>query len=94
MSGHRRQSKTQPTITVFAGPNGSGKSTFLKVASGLLKPSAGTMEVYGSIQPLIEIGAGFNPEFSGMENIYLNGTMLGFTKKEIKEKYFTAIGKM
>jgi len=68
------------------GLNGSGKSTFLKVASGLLKPSAGSMKINGFVQPLIEVGAGFNPEFSGRENIYLNGTMLGFTKKVIKEK--------
>lgn len=68
------------------GLNGAGKSTFLKVLSGLLKPSSGSICVNGSVQPLIEIGAGFNPEFSGRENIYLNGAMLGYTKKEIADK--------
>lgn len=67
------------------GLNGSGKSTTLKVISGILKPSEGELKVVGTIQPLIEIGAGFDPEFTGRENIYLNGYMLGFTKKQIEE---------
>lgn len=68
------------------GLNGAGKSTLLKVLSGLLKPTKGMCEIRGTVQPLIEIGAGFNPEFSGRENIYLNGAMLGFTKKQISER--------
>jgi len=68
------------------GLNGSGKSTMLKIMAGLLKPSLGEIVVNGTVQPLIEIGAGFNPEFSGRENIYLNGAMLGFTKNQIREK--------
>jgi len=68
------------------GLNGSGKSTMLKIIAGLLKPSTGKLDIQGMVQPLIEIGAGFNPEFSGRDNIYLNGAMLGFSKKQIKEK--------
>jgi ABC-type polysaccharide/polyol phosphate transport system ATPase subunit len=68
------------------GLNGSGKSTLLKVISGLLKPSEGSVTIEGNVQPLIEMGAGFNPEFSGRDNVYLNGAMLGFTRRQIGEK--------
>lgn len=68
------------------GHNGAGKSTLLKVISGILKPTKGHLTVEGQIQPLIEVGAGFNPEFSGRDNIYLNSYMLGFSKKEVKIK--------
>lgn len=68
------------------GRNGAGKSSMLKVISGIYKPTSGKLTIQGNIQPLIEIGAGFDPEFTGRENIYLNGYMLGFSKEQIKQK--------
>lgn len=69
------------------GANGSGKSTILKLIAGVLTPTKGEVKVYGRIGPLIELGAGFHPELTGRENVYLNGTILGLTKKEIEEKF-------
>ncbi len=68
------------------GTNGSGKSTILKIITGVLNPSAGEVKVNGRISALLELGAGFNQEYNGIENIYLNGTMIGFSEKEIDEK--------
>ncbi|WP_165062546.1 ABC transporter ATP-binding protein [Adlercreutzia sp. ZJ154] len=65
----------------LVGTNGSGKSTMLKVIAGVLEPSKGTCTVNGSISPLIELGAGFDMELTARENIYLNGALLGFSKK-------------
>jgi ABC-type polysaccharide/polyol phosphate transport system ATPase subunit len=69
------------------GANGSGKSTMLKIISGILTPTKGRVVVNGSIAPLIELGAGFDMELTGRENIFLNGAILGFSKKEMKNKY-------
>lgn len=68
----------------FVGENGSGKSTMLKIITGVLTPSAGTMEIDGKISALLELGSGFNPEYSGYENIFLNGMVLGFSRDEIE----------
>ena len=68
------------------GVNGSGKSTILKIITGVLNPTSGTVETKGRISALLELGAGFNMEYTGMENIYLNGTMMGFSEKEIDER--------
>lgn len=68
------------------GTNGSGKSTILKIITGVLNPSSGSVTVHGRISALLELGAGFNMEYNGIENIYLNGTMIGFSEKEIDEK--------
>lgn len=79
------------------GPNGSGKSTLLKLISGILKPTTGELRVEGRIAALIELGAGFHPEISGRENIYINGIMMGLTRREIDQRFdkiveFAAIG--
>ena len=68
------------------GVNGSGKSTILKIITGVLSPTAGEVEINGRISALLELGAGFNMEYTGLENVYLNGTMMGFTRKEIDER--------
>ncbi|MBQ5868533.1 MAG: ABC transporter ATP-binding protein, partial [Lachnospiraceae bacterium] len=66
--------------------NGSGKSTILKIITGVLTPTTGEVNVDGKISALLELGAGFNMDYTGIENIYMNGTMMGFTKKEMDEK--------
>ncbi|AKG36513.1 ABC transporter ATP-binding protein [Paenibacillus durus] len=69
------------------GLNGAGKSTLLKVVAGVLKPTTGNVEVSGRMAPLIELGAGFDPELTARENIFLNGAVLGYSKKEMKDKF-------
>ena len=69
------------------GTNGAGKSTLLKVIAGVFKPTEGTLEKHGKIAPLLELGAGFEKQYTGKENIYLYGAMLGYTKQFIDEKY-------
>ena len=74
---------------VFAllGPNGSGKSTLLQIISGILQPTAGRVHCSGRIAALLELGAGFNPEFTGRENVYLNGEILGLSRKELEAAF-------
>ncbi|MBZ9636645.1 ABC transporter ATP-binding protein [Clostridium sp. FP1] len=77
--------KKGETIGIL-GTNGSGKSTLLKIITGVLTPSMGNIKVNGKISALLELGAGFNPEYSGLENIYLNGTMMGYTKEQMDQR--------
>jgi lipopolysaccharide transport system ATP-binding protein len=69
------------------GPNGSGKSTTLKLLSGILRPEQGTYAVRGRLSALIEVGAGFHPDLTGRENVFLNGSILGMTRKEVQSKF-------
>lgn len=82
-------SLTIPKGDSFAliGSNGSGKSTLLKIISGVLTPTHGTVTLNGSLAPLIELGAGFDMDLSGRENVFLNGAILGHSKKMMEEKY-------
>jgi ABC-type polysaccharide/polyol phosphate transport system ATPase subunit len=78
--------KTGKTFGII-GENGSGKSTMLKILAGISKPTSGSIVTKGRISALIELGAGFHPEISGRENIFINGVILGLTRKEIQDKY-------
>ncbi|SDG28518.1 teichoic acid transport system ATP-binding protein [Fontibacillus panacisegetis] len=73
-------------IVGVIGKNGSGKSTLLKLITGVLQPTSGSVVVNGKVSALLELGAGFNPEYTGMENIFLNGTIMGYSKEEMDRK--------
>src|SRR5947209_8798060 len=71
----------------IVGENGSGKSTLLQIVAGILQPTSGTVMIGGRVSALLELGAGFNPEFSGCDNVYLNGSFLGLTTPQIDARY-------
>ena len=71
----------------IVGENGSGKSTLLQMVAGILHPTSGTVGIDGRVSALLELGAGFNPEFSGRDNVYLNGSILGLTTRQIDQRY-------
>jgi ABC-type polysaccharide/polyol phosphate transport system ATPase subunit len=71
----------------IVGQNGSGKSTLLQMVAGILQPTEGSVNVQGRVSALLELGAGFNPEFSGRDNVYLNGSILGLSTKQIDQRY-------
>ena len=79
------QVKKGETVGII-GTNGSGKSTILKIITGVLTPTSGSVQVEGVISALLELGAGFNMDYTGIENIYMNGTMMGFSRKEMEGK--------
>ncbi|MBI3312186.1 MAG: ABC transporter ATP-binding protein [Candidatus Omnitrophica bacterium] len=68
------------------GPNGSGKTTLLSVLAGITRPTNGTMHVHGSVAPLLTLGSGFHPELTGLENVFLNGSLLGMTTRQIRQR--------
>lgn len=74
-------------VVGFVGSNGAGKSTLLKVVAGVMKPTKGSVNSYGNICPMIELGAGFDPQLTARENIYLNGAILGYSKELIDSKF-------
>jgi lipopolysaccharide transport system ATP-binding protein len=74
-------------VFCIVGENGSGKSTTLQLIAGILQPSSGSIAVYGRVSALLELGAGFNPEFTGRDNVYLNASILGLSKSEIDRRY-------
>ena len=86
LKGLSFQVKKGETVGII-GTNGSGKSTILKIITGVLTPTSGQVDVDGKISALLELGAGFNMDYTGIENVYMNGTMMGYTKKEMDARY-------
>lgn len=85
-------------VVGIIGNNGAGKSTLLKIISGILKPTSGSLQVYGSIVPMLELGSGFDFDLTGRENIFLNGAILGYSEEYLRNKYeeiiaFSELGK-
>lgn len=76
----------------IVGRNGSGKSTLLQMIVGTVSPSSGSVEVAGRVAALLELGAGFHPEFTGRENVFLNGTLLGLSREEIEREWEAILG--
>lgn len=74
-------------VVGFIGSNGAGKSTLLKIIAGVMKPTKGSIKSYGNICPMIELGAGFDPQLTARENIYLNGAVMGYSKELIDSKF-------
>lgn len=74
-------------VVGFVGSNGAGKSTLLKVVAGVMKPTKGNVKAFGNICPMIELGAGFDPQLTARENIYLNGAVMGYSKELIDSKF-------
>ena len=78
--------ETGETVGII-GENGSGKSTLLKILTGIIRPSSGSVQVNGRVSSLLELGAGFNPEFTGRDNVYMNGALIGFSRKEMDRRF-------
>src|SRR2546429_3459709 len=83
----------------IVGENGSGKSTLLQMVAGILLPTSGTVSVTGRVSALLELGSGFNPEFTGRDNVYLNGSILGLSTRQIDQRFreieeFAEIGEL
>ncbi len=74
-------------VVGFIGSNGAGKSTLLKIIAGVMKPTKGSVEIYGNICPMIELGAGFDMDLTARENIFLNGAVLGYSKEFLESKF-------
>lgn len=87
VSFHVRKGETLGLI----GHNGAGKSTILKIISGILKPTEGSVRCFGSVVPMLELGSGFDPDLTGRENIYLNGAILGYSENFLREKYYEIV---